>query len=509
MKRIVILFGVLAMALGTQAQNYQHSNYIGLNFGCGGSSLLYTPKIGSWAPGLGFIGELEYMHFFGKHFGFGLGVQYDMTKSQITLDENITGAIATHPDNNLNFRPTAQFNNWVEVQTANFINIPVELFYRTALSERWTFLIGAGAELNILMNGRYKVDDATFTMAGYFPATNVTYTDLPSHGFFSTNKSYDEELTMIKKMSVSLVGDLGFNYAMSNHWGLYLGAYAGFAITNMHENGYMANPTFAVDATNNVVYNGVFNSGRLTNTLPKGVDIGRIMLVNLGAKIGINFGWDCHKAEPEAKPDLTSYDDEAAKAKAAEEEAARLKAAEEEAAKAKAAEEAAKAKAAEEAAKAKAAEEAAKAKAAEEAARKAAEDAAKNKPVDVEKVPVDRASLQTYLNQINGTVNFDFNKTNPKFDAKTDLAIKALCKAMSENKDIKINITGHTDNVGTPESNMPLGMRRAEALKALMVKQGAPAENISTDSKGETEPMVENDTEEHRYMNRRAVITLK
>jgi OOP family OmpA-OmpF porin len=80
---------------------------------------------------------------------------------------------------------------------------------------------------------------------------------------------------------------------------------------------------------------------------------------------------------------------------------------------------------------------------------------------------------------------------------------------MAADRNLKVVVTGHTDNVGSEEVNMKYGKDRAEVLKALMVKRGAPAANITTVSKGESEPIVENDTEEHRYMNRRAVITLK
>ena len=80
---------------------------------------------------------------------------------------------------------------------------------------------------------------------------------------------------------------------------------------------------------------------------------------------------------------------------------------------------------------------------------------------------------------------------------------------MKSDRNIKVLITGHTDNVGSAESNMNYGQRRAEALKQLMVNQGAPAANISTTSKGQNEPVVDNDTDEHRHQNRRAVITLK
>ena len=121
----------------------------------------------------------------------------------------------------------------------------------------------------------------------------------------------------------------------------------------------------------------------------------------------------------------------------------------------------------------------------------------------------DRAQLQKYLEQINTTVHFDFGSTEPKYDSKTDIAIRALCAAMKADKRVKVLITGHTDNVGTAKGNMNYGKKRAEAMKQVMVGLGAPANSIATASRGQEEPVVDNDTDEHRNQNRRAVITLR
>ena len=80
---------------------------------------------------------------------------------------------------------------------------------------------------------------------------------------------------------------------------------------------------------------------------------------------------------------------------------------------------------------------------------------------------------------------------------------------MAADKNVKVLVTGHTDNIGSAAGNMTYGRKRAEKVKALMVKRGAPASSISTTSRGEEEPVVDNDTDEHRYQNRRAVVTLK
>ncbi|HMR42403.1 MAG TPA: OmpA family protein, partial [Saprospiraceae bacterium] len=68
--------------------------------------------------------------------------------------------------------------------------------------------------------------------------------------------------------------------------------------------------------------------------------------------------------------------------------------------------------------------------------------------------------------------------------------------------------TGHTDNVGEADENMKLGARRAGAIKDILVKSGVNANQITTDSKGESQPVASNDTEEGRHDNRRVEVRL-
>ena len=121
-----------------------------------------------------------------------------------------------------------------------------------------------------------------------------------------------------------------------------------------------------------------------------------------------------------------------------------------------------------------------------------------------------QAEVQEKLDAINATVNFAFaNDKDAEFDEKTNAALDAIVKNLQADKNLKVLITGHTDNIGSEQVNIRYGKKRAETLKALIVKRGAPAAQISTDSKGPKEPVASNDTEEGRYQNRRAVITIK
>jgi outer membrane protein OmpA-like peptidoglycan-associated protein len=67
----------------------------------------------------------------------------------------------------------------------------------------------------------------------------------------------------------------------------------------------------------------------------------------------------------------------------------------------------------------------------------------------------------------------------------------------------EVHLVGHTDDDATAESNLKLGLQRAELVKYLLVSKGIKASRIKTSSKGESSPIAANDTEENRSLNRR------
>ena len=86
---------------------------------------------------------------------------------------------------------------------------------------------------------------------------------------------------------------------------------------------------------------------------------------------------------------------------------------------------------------------------------------------------------------------------------------KVTGEAMKADKSLKATIYGHTDSLGSMQTNMRYGQQRAEALKAYLVKLGAPAKNITCKSKGPKEPVADNKTKEGRARNRRATVEVK
>jgi len=79
---------------------------------------------------------------------------------------------------------------------------------------------------------------------------------------------------------------------------------------------------------------------------------------------------------------------------------------------------------------------------------------------------------------------------------------------MKERPDVRVQITGHTDAIGSDESNMALSMRRAEAVKTYLVNRGIAADRLITVGKGEAQPIDTNDTDIGRARNRRIEFTI-
>ena len=108
--------------------------------------------------------------------------------------------------------------------------------------------------------------------------------------------------------------------------------------------------------------------------------------------------------------------------------------------------------------------------------------------------------VKKFTGAIDG-IYFDTGKATikKKSRAKLDAAVDVL----KEYPNVRLEISGHTDNQGQPSYNMDLSRRRAEAVKAYFVGAGIDGERVETRGAGETEPVATNKTRKGRAANRR------
>jgi outer membrane protein OmpA-like peptidoglycan-associated protein len=78
-----------------------------------------------------------------------------------------------------------------------------------------------------------------------------------------------------------------------------------------------------------------------------------------------------------------------------------------------------------------------------------------------------------------------------------------VAASMKQYPDVKVEIGGHTDSVGSDEMNQKLSEARAETVKQYLVSQGVSASRLTTRGYGESKPIGDNSTPEGRAMNRR------
>lgn len=98
-------------------------------------------------------------------------------------------------------------------------------------------------------------------------------------------------------------------------------------------------------------------------------------------------------------------------------------------------------------------------------------------------------------------VFFDVNQFDLKPESEAELDI--VVQLMNDNPTLKIQIGGHTDNVGKPADNLILSNNRAKSVVNYLISKNISAQRLAAKGFGETQPVADNTTEEGKALNRR------
>ena len=79
-------------------------------------------------------------------------------------------------------------------------------------------------------------------------------------------------------------------------------------------------------------------------------------------------------------------------------------------------------------------------------------------------------------------------------------------KLKADNKNVYLEVQGHTDSTGSADANLRLGQARADAVRLFLNQHGIALNRISTISYGATAPVASNKTKDGRAQNRRVLI---
>ncbi len=101
---------------------------------------------------------------------------------------------------------------------------------------------------------------------------------------------------------------------------------------------------------------------------------------------------------------------------------------------------------------------------------------------------------------------FDVNQSDLKAAARSN--IESLATSLKNNPETNILIVGHTDATGTDAYNYKLSERRAASVKSYAVSQGIASSRLTTEGRGETEPIADNTSDSGKAQNRRVEIVI-
>lgn len=104
--------------------------------------------------------------------------------------------------------------------------------------------------------------------------------------------------------------------------------------------------------------------------------------------------------------------------------------------------------------------------------------------------------------------NIFFNTASYELLPTSNAELDKLVKLMKANPTLRIELGGHTDNVGADAANLTLSQQRANAVRDHVVAQGVDGARITAKGYGETNPVATNDTEAGRALNRRTEVTV-
>lgn len=118
---------------------------------------------------------------------------------------------------------------------------------------------------------------------------------------------------------------------------------------------------------------------------------------------------------------------------------------------------------------------------------------------------VDRTGCPEVGQELAVLMGIEFNFDSSEIRHESRFILSNVIQTLASNPDIKVNIIGHTDSIGTEEYNQKLSERRAAAVREYLIQQGIDEGRMTTEGRGEKEPVAPNMLRADRQKNRRVV----
>jgi outer membrane protein OmpA-like peptidoglycan-associated protein len=104
--------------------------------------------------------------------------------------------------------------------------------------------------------------------------------------------------------------------------------------------------------------------------------------------------------------------------------------------------------------------------------------------------------------------NIFFGNNETKLQPESEAELNKIITLLNENPNMKVQISGHTDNVGKKEANQLLSLNRAKSVVNYLIGKGININRLLPKGFGDTKPVASNDTDEGKSLNRRTEINV-
>lgn len=458
--------------------------------------MLYSPAHGTNALGFSGNAGLGYGFFFSPHWGITTGVELACYNSLFNLDNYRAQSVITDVETGEYFEFRSTINNYKEKQNTLMAQIPLMLQFQTG--EKHQFYAAAGAKVAFPLSAKYRSTTESITNSGYYAYENYEYTTQEFLGFGTfRDRKNDGKLPDFNTAFLASF-ELGAKWKLNERMNLYSGIYADYGLNNIYKDDIATQPFVVYNNTepHNFAVNSILKSNRESKPFTE-----KIIPMAAGITLKLTFGTNC-KTKTNAmanataaaiqpiEPEIPAVDEmpSAALSKEKLPETLVVEIASEEIV-------------------------------AQNEAEAITETTTKSKIINqkaVEQKPevtviqstaeADEA-LQNAKNKLMQAVGgYEIGKT--QLNTQQQQAWDSNIALLYQYPDLKFYINGHTCNIGTSDQNQTISTEREEAVKEyLLSKNIDPSRILGIVAKRDTEPLVPNDNEQHRKINRRVALS--
>jgi hypothetical protein len=228
MKRLIFFTVIMALASAARAQEF----YLQLDGGYGGvhQQINKAKSSGGIAGSVG----AGYVWYFQPQLGIGGGLTMTLYKQQFSIKDQTRIESGVVDDRGSAFLFTQTVDGYREQQTFSAFQIPLFFQFNSSETEFSGFYGRVGAKIMLPMAYKFKASAVQLIGEGYYPDTQVTFTDVPGHGF-GAQSDWTGRGVYTTKTGVVASLEGGYRFSL-NGAALYIGAYVDFGLSNIVRN---------------------------------------------------------------------------------------------------------------------------------------------------------------------------------------------------------------------------------------------------------------------------------